>query len=66
MSTHVLDLLDFAVLSRYVPGIGQVLTGWVWDGFHHDSPDDGLGEYKVLLETDMPETSRAILGQSPH
>ena len=26
-STHVLDLLDFAVLSRYVPGAGQVLTG---------------------------------------
>ena len=28
-STHVLDLLDFAVLSRYMPGAGQVLTeGW--------------------------------------
>lgn len=66
MSTHVLDLLGFAVLSRYVPGTGQVLTGCVWGGFHDDSSDDGLGEYKVLLDTDMPKTSRAIMGQSPH
>ena len=38
----------------------------MWDSFHYDSSDDGLGEYNELLDTDMPETLRATLCQSPH